>query len=300
MTALTIYVPRINDELCDFTALAGIWTQVIEAGDSAEVTFDFSHCYFLRPNAVVFLGGLAHVIHSRGGSARFLTGTMQQAVQMNLLQNGFAHAMGAGSPPWQGNSIPYREYVEPDKSGVIHKNGVIQLLTDDWLGRGWISVSPNLANEIVGRMWEIFANAFEHGNSPVGIYCCGQYLKKRRELLLAVADFGVGIPSNVRIFGGQPDMDAQATMRWALTSGTSTSRRSGPSGVGLNLLREFVKATHGRLAIFSHDGYASIDGSGETYQNLPAFFEGTLVQVTLRCDDTYYSMSNEIDSAPYF
>jgi len=208
--------------------------------------------------------------------------------------------MGAGSPPWQGNSIPYREYVEPDKNGVIHKNGVIQLLTDDWLGRGWISVSQDLANEIVGRMWEIFANAFEHGKSPVGIYCCGQYLKKRRELLLAVADFGVGIPSNVRFFEGQPNMDAQATMRWALTSGTSTSHRSGPSGVGLNLLKEFVKVTHGRLAIFSHDGYARIDECGEIYQNLPVFFEGTLVQVTLRCDDTYYSLSNEVNSAPYF
>jgi len=294
LTALTIYVPRLNDELCDFNSLANIWKQVIAAGDSVEVTFDFSQCNFLRPNAVVFLGGLARMIHSRGGTARFLIDTLQQAVQLNLLQNGFANAMGAGSPQWQGNSIPYREYFEPDK------NGVIQLLTNDWLGRGWINVSQNLANEIVGRMWEIFANAFEHSNSPVGIYCCGQYLRKRKELLLAVADFGVGIPSNVRIFEGQPNMSAQTAMQWALTLGKSTSRLQGPRGVGLDLLKEFVKATHGRLAIFSHDGYASIDESGETYQNLPAFFEGTLVQVTLRCDDTYYSLSNEMDSAPYF
>ncbi len=294
MTALTIYVPRLNDELHDFNNLANIWKQVMEAGDGAKVTFNFSYCDFLRPNAVVFLGGLARVIHKRGGSAYFLTATMRDAVQMNLLQNGFAHVMGADSPPWQGNSIPYREYKEQDK------NGIVQLLKYDWLRHDWINVSPNLSNEIVGKMWEIFANAFEHSGSSVGIFCCGQYLKQKRELLLAVADFGVGIPFNVRTFNKQPNMEAHLAMRWALTRGTSTSRIEGPRGMGLDFIKKFVKTTQGRLAIFSHDGYAHIDNNDEVYCDLPTFLEGTLVQVTLRCDDSYYCLSNEVNSAPYF
>lgn len=291
---ITIFVPRINDEMNDFHTMAQIWRQVTEVGDGVEVVFDFSRCDFLRPNAIVFLGGLSRVIHSRGGISRFLVNTMQQRVQMNLLQNGFANAMGAETQPWQGNSIPYREDFHQDEDGVI------EYLKVKWLGRGWVSVSHELTNAIAGRMWEIYANSFEHSGSQVGVLSCGQYFKNRKELVLAVADFGVGIPSNARFHTGNAELSGKESMQWAFVRGTSTAQKPGPRGMGLDLLKEFIQANHGVLAIYSHDGYARIDERGEIYQNLPTFFEGTLVQVTLHCDDTYYSLSSEVDPAPYF
>lgn len=296
MTILTISVPRINDQLSDFSTLASIWRQVMDAGDGAEVHFDFSHCDFLRPNAVVFLGGLARLMQQRGGVPRFLSGTMQNWVRTNLFQNGFAAAMGENVSSWQGNSIPFREDPWEDKTAIV--DGYLKPL---WLGRGWVNVSRLLTNAISGQMWEIYANAFGHGESPVGALSCGQYFPKRHELVLAVADFGVGIPSNARLHGN-PNFTGKEAMEWAFYPGTTSIPHSTgtPRGMGLDLLREFIRVSQGVLAIYSHDGYARIDGSGEIYQNLPAFFEGTLVQVTLRCDDTYYSLSNEVDSAPYF
>lgn len=90
-------------------------------------------------------------------------------------------------------------------------------------------------------------------------------------------------------------------MRWAFTAGNSTSRRaSGPRGVGLDLLKEFVRKVQGCLQVFSHDGYARIDADGETYQDLRCSFEGTLVQVRLRCDDKVYQLSNELNTQPFF
>lgn len=298
MTALTIYVPRLNDGPDDFRSLAQIWRQVDAAGDGAEVSFDFSHCWFLQPNAVVFLGGLARVIGHRGGKARFLVGTMIDPVRVNLLQNGFAHAMGDETQSWQGNSIPYREYFEQDE------NGIVQDLRQNWLGRGWINVSDALANEVVGQMWEIFANAFEHSDTPVGVYSCGQYFKNRHILTLAVADFGVGIPSNVRLHLGQPGLTAADALRWAFQRGTTTSRRlAGPRGVGLDLLKELVRKTNGAMLVYSHDGSARIDRRGETYENAMPFFEGTLVQIRLLCDDKQYMLSNEaatMGASPFF
>jgi hypothetical protein len=230
LTALTIHVPRINDELADFYHVAWIWGKVMEAGDGTEVTFDFSRCDFLRPNAVVFLGGLRRMIGYRGGTARFKMGTMHNQVRANLEQNGFAYAMGADVLPWQGNSIPYREYVEQDQDSIV------QYLKNDWLGRQWVNLSDALASAIAGQMWEIFANAFEHADSRVGIYCCGQHLPRLGELLLAVADFGVGIPFNARIYRREAGLTAEQAMRWAFERGTSTSRRtSGPRGVGPGL-----------------------------------------------------------------
>ncbi|MCX7180311.1 MAG: ATP-binding protein [Proteobacteria bacterium] len=298
MTTLTIHVPRLNDELWDAQQLVGIWQQVDGAGDGAEIIFNFTHCDFLRPNAVAFLGGLARVIGHRGGKARFLVPTMHGKVQTNLLQNGFAHAMGADIPAWQGNAIPYQEHLTQDK------NKIIGSLKRDWLGRGWISVSAELANRIAGQTWEIFANAFEHSKTPVGVYSCGQYLPQRRELLLAVADFGVGIPSNVRIYLGCPEMPACDAMRWAFMKGHTTQlQQTFPRGMGLELLKDFVQKANGVMRVFSHDGHARIDHRGETYENLQPFFEGTLVQIRLLCDDKHYMLSNEpatMNAAPYF
>ncbi len=297
MTALTIPVPRLNDAHADFNAMAQIWRQVDAAGDGAEVRFDFSRCGFLQPNAVVFLGGLVRVIGHRGGKARFLVGTMTDPVRVNLLQSGFGHAMGADETPWQGNSIPYREYFIEDEDAIV------QDLRQHWLGRGWINVSTALANEVVGQMWELFANAFEHSDTPVGVYSCGQYFKNRRILTLAVADFGVGIPSNVRLHLRQSELSAADALRWAFQRGHSTSNRSGPRGVGLDLLKELVRKTDGAMLVYSHDGRTRIDQRGETYENSEPFFEGTLVQIRLLCDDMRYMLSNEAVAtivAPFF
>lgn len=291
-TSKTIYVPRINDELNDFFSMALIWKQANVNNDN--IIFDFSDCSFLRPNAVVFLGGITRLIQESGRTVHFSLNSMQQHVKMNLLQNGFASMMGAETEPWQGNSIPYREYVEPNEDIVL------KYLTDDWLGRGWINISQNLKNEIAGRMWEIFANAFEHSLSKIGLVCCGQYFKNNKELVLAVADFGVGIPSNVRAFKAQDDIEPKDAMQWAFTKGNTTSKTAWPRGVGLDLLKEFVRVSKGSLAIYSHGGYAYIDENSELYDNHTAFFGCTVVQVTLRCDDNYYCLSTELDSAQYF
>jgi hypothetical protein len=219
---------------------------------------------------------------------------MKGKVRTNLAQSGFAGAMGADLLPWTGNSIPYREDFHQDEDGVM------EYLTVKWLGRGWVNVSHGLVNAIAGQMWEIYANAFEHSGSKVGILSCGQYFPNNRELLLAVADFGVGIPSNARFHTHNPELPGKEAMQWAFSRGTSTAKKSGPRGMGLNLVKEFIQANRGALVVYSHDGCAIIDGSGEIYYNSTAFFEGTLIQVTLRCDDNYYSLSNQVDSAPYF
>lgn len=287
MTALTLLVPTLNDTHANFVAMAQIWRQVDVAGDGAEISFNFSRCQFLQPNAVVFLGGLARVICHRGGNARFLVGTMIDAVRVNLLQNGFGHAMGAEKTPWAGNSIPYREYF------TMNDDVIVQDLRENWLGRGWLSVSPALADKVIGQVWEIFANAFEHSDTPVGVFSCGQYFKKRRALSLAVADFGVGIPSNVRLFLRQPDLSAADALRWAFQRGHSTKYRSGPRGVGLDLLKDLVRETNGAMLVYSHDGRAHIDHRGEIYEDFETFFEGTLIQIRVSCDDRWYMLSNE-------
>lgn len=288
----TVLVPTLNDTPADYDAMFRLWRQL--SGDRLHVQFDFSFCGFLRQNAVAFLGGLARLIRHRGGQAEFAWDTLGAAVNANLAQNGFKAAFGGAEAAWVGNSIPFIEHPE------ANAHGFADYLAARWLGRGWIGVSPGLRDAIIGKMAEIYVNAFDHSHSPIGVFCCGQHFPNLGELQLTLVDFGVGIPSNVRHFTGhdptaQP-YTAASCMAWAFQPGTSTKSSAvpGPRGLGLDLLQAFVRQNGGRLEMFSHEGHTLIADGTITHGDRPTFFEGTLVNISLRCDETYYCLPTEL------
>ncbi|MDD4997159.1 MAG: hypothetical protein PHI99_03355 [Syntrophales bacterium] len=133
-----IQIPTINDAPADLERLFSLWNQANDY--SEEVRFDFSHCRFLRPNAVAFLGGLAKLIESRPGTAVFDWESVRDGkILINLRQNGFAGMFGQPYSGWTGHSIPYRE----DRFQDV--NAIMDYLTHSWLGRGWVHVSERLS-----------------------------------------------------------------------------------------------------------------------------------------------------------
>jgi hypothetical protein len=196
--------------------------------------------------------------------------------------------------------------LETDYTKEKSRVDAVQAILFRRLGRGWVNVSPGLGNAIVGNMAEIYLNAFEHGQSQIGVFACGQHFPKNRELNLTIVDFGVGIPSNVRSFKASkfaPEALAAAhCMEWAFQSGTSTKQGDTfvPRGVGLDLLHGFVRQNGGRLEMFSHEGYALIADGKISFAERSKFFEGTLVNISLKCDEKYYCLASEIDNEPLF
>lgn len=314
MTPITVYVPPITDSAYGFDALFQLWPQV--NGHGLDVTFDFSQCYFLAQNAVAFLGGLGRLIEHRDGRARFAWDTLAQDVLKNLAQQGFLAAFGHPQGPWVGNSIPYREDRESEESTLA------DYLKAKWLGRGWVNISDALRDAIVGVVWEIYANAFEHGRSPIGLFSCGQHFPRKHRLCLTVVDFGVGIPWNVRQFlrsvapkfqeavnqGRAPpdalqlvsNCPADVAMMWAFRPGTTTKPNGMGRGMGLDLLKQFVKLNKGRLEVFSHEGYTLVSNRKEDYDTRAVFFEGTLVNISLACDNTHYTLATKAPKGPLF
>jgi len=221
-------------------------------------------------------------------------------VLTNLCQNGFAQTFGYPSQRWHGNSIPYREDM------TLDMNGIMDYLTDNWIGRGWVHVSTRLRDAIVGHMWEIYNNAFEHSCSRIGVFSCGQYFPHTNELVLSVVDFGQGIPANVRTFFIHQNADtaqvAQLSgatcLNWAFQRGASTCMGNVARGLGLDLLKEFVRINQGKLEVYSSEGYAVVDKDGERYKNHEIPFEGTVLQITVHCDENLYQFRDEV--APPF
>ena len=294
MSPKIIQVSTLNDAPTDFENLFRIWEQTNDYFE--DVCFNFSHCRFLRPNAVAFLGGLARLIESRLGSVRFDWNTLDRGIMATLCQNGFSKAFGYQSNPWEGNSIPYREDIAFDM------NKIMDYLTYNWIGKGWVNVSDRLRDSIAGRMWEIYNNAFEHSGTDIGVFSCGQHYWRQNDLILSVTDFGRGIPANVRNFLRPHVGEAQvsklsgaACLKWAFEQGTSTCMADVPRGLGLDLLKNFVRLNQGKLEIYSNDAYASVDKTGERFLNQDISFEGTVVNITLRCDEKLYLFRDEAE-----
>jgi len=298
MAQKVIQILTLNDGVWDFQQLFNIWSQVNDYFE--DVRFDFSGCHFLRPNAVAFLGGLARLIESRMGTVVFDWGTLHNIrVMTNICQNGFAGAFGYPLSRWDGNSIPYRE----DKT--LDMNGIMDYLTYNWIGKGWVRVSSRLRDAIAGKMWEIYNNAFEHSGSDIGVFSCGQHFWRQNYLILSVVDFGRGIPANVRTFLRQyadevlvSKLSGAACLKWAFERGNSTCMGGVARGLGLDLLKEFVRINQGKLEVYSNEGYAIIDKDGERYENRDISFEGTVVHITLRCDENLYRFRDESE-APF-
>lgn len=286
---------KIDPNINNYDILFDLW-KYIDDLSCPEVEFNFSNCDFLAHHTVAFLGGLANLISNKtGGRFEFDWDTLQEKIRKNLAQNGFITAFSGAGQPWAGNSIPYREDPKSDHDDII------DYLKSKWLGRGWVHVSKRLRDAIVGRVWEIYANAFEHSSSGnISIYSCGQHYPHKHQLSLCVVDFGIGILTNVRNFQGQ-ELSAAEAMQWAFKRGTTTAKPTGPGrGVGLDLLKEFVKLNNGRLEIFSNDGFAKISKNGDYFSRSNKFFGGTLVDITLICDEKLYSFSDEDISRSIF
>jgi len=289
--SLILKIPTINDKPADFDCLFQLLQQVNQ--DCSEVIIDFSKCRFLRPNAVAFLGGLIRLITSQGRKFTFREKTLHKNVKRNLQQNGFMFAFCQDITPWPGNSIPYRE-------DLTQNDELVHYLAEQWLGRDWVKVSTDLQKLILARVLEIYANAFEHGRTDIGVFSCGQYYPNLKELKLTVVDFGVGIPQNVRDFTQNPSLSADKALQWAFQQGTTTRGKQVAGGIGLDYLKQFVRRNQGKLQVLSHNGCATIDEKQEIYENRQTFFQGTLVNITLLCDELYYALDPELNDEPLF
>ncbi|QCT02711.1 ATPase, histidine kinase-, DNA gyrase B-, and HSP90-like domain protein [Paenibacillus algicola] len=290
-----LHVPTVNEDERSYENLFHLWRQFLHF--NSDIIFDFSRCSFLRQNGVAFLGGLIRLITSKGYKVELKLDTLKNSVRTNLEQNGFMYQFDlVEQPPWRGNSVPYRE----DRSES--EQSYLRYLNDEWLGRGWINISPALRNLIVGNVWEIYINSFDHGHSPVGLITCGQNYPSFLELKLTLVDFGEGIPNSVRNFMNNQDIDASDAMEWAFKRGNTTKIGEGlaPRGLGLDLLKSFVKMNKGELEIFSHEGYTYISEDKEIHEKVNSFYGGTLVNITLKTDEKYYCLASEVEDDSLF
>lgn len=186
-------------------------------------------------------------------------------------------------------AIPFHHSPSQNQAAILNYLG------NRWLGANAISMSARLRHEILGTVWEIYANAFEHANSGIGVVAAGTFHKnsKQPRLTLSVLDLGGGIPTKVRRHFKNRRLAPDRAMKWAFTEGTTTS--AGPRGLGLSILKDFLSANAGRLRVLSNDGYALFRDGKETFTRLDWSFPGTLISIVIEADGKHYCFKDELN-----
>jgi hypothetical protein len=249
------------------------------------ISLDLSNFEVIYFNEAIVIGGLAALIRANGGTAELCN--MRPAVRRYLQGLGvlpFVNRLPSTSSP---GIVPFHHH-----SG-LNKNEILNYLERRWLGTNDVSLSEGLRSQILGTVWESYANAFEHANSMIGVVAGGDFQKSRKRLSLSVLDFGVGIPTKVRVFFGDQTLDAGRALKWAFEEGTSTV--NSPRGLGLSILKDFLRLNGGMLRVLSNDGYAVFKDGKEVFNSLDWQFPGTLISIAIEADRRYYCLENELN-----
>jgi hypothetical protein len=166
--------------------------------------------------------------------------------------------------------------------------------------KGLPSMSDQVSKRVFEGIDEIFQNFEIHAKSDLGLFAAGQLYPKKGTLVFTLADMGVGIPEVVnRALDTQ--MRPSTAIDWAF-SGTNTTRQGDvPGGLGLKILREFVKLNGGELAVASGAGYWSDSPEGVFRRDMGVPIPGTIVTIQVNTEDTNsYIMTDEIDPSAVF
>lgn len=147
-------------------------------------------------------------------------------------------------------------------------------------------VLPGKNLDVLSLNWaELFNNICDHSRSVVQGYCFTQHYPERQQLVTAVCDFGIGIPSSInqmRRAAQQPRLADSDALKESLRRGVTTRSTPRNRCFGLDTLASNVRALGGELVFLSNFAQLRQDITGKvTTKALPFYVPGALIVVTL-------------------
>lgn len=259
-----------------------------------EIEIEMGSVVWLDADMCAALGA---VLYSLGANLNEIKLTnIRPAVEKILCRNGFLSHYGREKMPDRyGTTIPYQRFEVKDDRFFA------KYIEDQFIGRFEMpSMSAALEKKFRESVFEIFSNAVIHSQTKLGIFSCGQFFPKKQKLVFTVADLGIGIRRNVEESRGLV-MSPEAAISWA-TEGTNTTKKGRiPGGLGLKLLREFIKLNQGVLRIVSDAGHWMLS-NGEVHTALfDSPFPGTVVNIEINTSDKHsYVLKSEVSESDIF
>lgn len=264
------FINTVIDEQCD--------------AKCSKITFNFAKCTFIEPVGVVVLSNLIEYFKKIKVSIIFTGHTSITSSNKFLDDSGFFnHYLGKfvfDNHSLRNTTIPLELVASKDATSFLY----FKLMP--WIGRE-VGLSEDSLSAIRTSIEEIFHNIRDH--SGVGIGCVfAQHYPRKNEIELAISDFGLGIPEQVKT--AIPNLSDAEALRKASEEGFTTKSNVRNRGAGLtNIMRYITQRNNGRVVIISGRAQLSaVKGtkavSKITARAVDGFYPGALVRCTLRTD----------------
>jgi hypothetical protein len=264
----------------------------IAAGAPAanHIVLDFGRVGFVESLGVVILSNLVEWLRNRGVTVDYANCDVARPPISYLDDIGFFEAYwGTSLSPHaklRETTFPFRRLKCQDSHQWI--DGNIFPWLEDRLG-----VNASALYEFKTAVREIFNNIADHSEENVGCMHV-QWHPKIHRVKIAVSDFGIGIPTEVR------RVTAVTTDAAALVKATKEGFSSKPGknkGAGLSyLIDNVVRGNEGWVGIYSGLGFVTFS-HGTSFESaglLKGVYPGTLINMILRTD-TLVAGDEELD-----
>lgn len=257
--------------------------------EDKDLLINFSKCQQADGNIAAALGAILDKLLTEGFSIKLSNPSVKQ-VRKVFSRNHFFRAWEVKTQTEEReNYIDYKRFESDDSTsfktyidnGLIHK-------------QKFPKHTDLAAGYIIESIYEIYANATMHGKTDF-VYSCGEYKEDSHILEMTIVDCGVTIPQNVNNYlqsnNGLPLSDCDA-IKWAFEKGNTT--KDIPGGLGLAILKDFIKMNNGSIQMISGNGMIEIHGDEVEHFLLSMEFPGTIVNMKFNFDDNKnYFMTSE-------
>lgn len=178
----------------------------------------------------------------------------------------------------QVERIPYKRFNRFDINAQAKY--VENLINSHW----WPEMSSGVKGALADCILEVFNNAQEHSESEAGVFVCGHVGKAgQRSMKVTIADAGIGFRRKIEKALDKKMLSGQA-IAWGMKEG-NTVRQGNPGGLGLTILKEFIRKNDGRLIVVSDRGSWELSSDRERCLEYETSFPGTLVTIIVNTED---------------
>jgi hypothetical protein len=272
-----ISLPTVESNFQGFSRLIHLAEET--AGLSyTNITLDFRSASWFDANMCAPLGALLYRISRKLNTVNIVN--IPAHVERILLKNSFLSNYGRAKQldEW-GTTIRYNRFEPKDDryfGAYIERHFKYKAI-------------PHMSSALHKKFWEsifeIFSNAVIHSETRMGIFTCGQFYPRKHRLDFSIADLGLGMRNVLKIKRGL-DYSAEQAINWAMEGQNTTKNGPIPGGLGLKLLREFIKLNNGCIQVVSDKGFWEQDSEGKVITkayNCP--FPGTVVNIEINTAD---------------
>jgi len=248
-----------------------------------EVVFDFRDLVFVEPSGIVFLSNFIHWLQQKQCAVRF-AGTEQETEALRFLDDSlffeqhWGKKLRSSSKP-RSTTRPLIKIAQPESHAWLQFN----LLP--WLSRE-IGIPVPSFSDLKTALSELFNNIQDHTEHDIGSIFA-QHFPNRKEILIALSDYGRGIPASVRT--RLPNLSDSEAIIQAVQDGFTIKSEKRNKGVGLHfLLDQITIKLRGHVAIYSHGAMVLFKGSNSgilsEVSKKVGYSPGTMIDICLKTD----------------